>query len=206
MVRASPTALERALLRLDERIDALGAMPEFDIRPTVRQDQEIARRLGRLEALISQELPSRQGSGARKLLATARSHWANAMTSARPPEWAGSADAALETLAELSAAVGLASGRPSVLAGTAADVEKILLRAISRERRRPGQEEFYYLVRMNVAGLPTAAFGLAAEAVGAALVERGFDEEDEPPAELRLPIMERAIEIARTRGRGPAFT
>lgn len=80
------------------------------------------------------------------------------------------------------------------LSATPEDVEGILGRAIKREKRKPGKHEFYELPRLHVPGFPTEAFGLASEAVAAALAREGFGDEDEPPPELRLPILRAALE------------
>jgi hypothetical protein len=103
------------------------------------------------------------------------------------------AEATGETLNKLSAVIGEATGRPSVLSAAPEDVEAILARAIKREKSKPGKHEFYELPRLHVPGFPSEAFGLASQAVAAALAREGFGEEDEPPPELRLPILRAAV-------------
>ncbi|HEV3164127.1 MAG TPA: hypothetical protein VGZ22_08850 [Isosphaeraceae bacterium] len=197
-VRSSPTPLERALLKLDEQIDLLGGLPEYDVRPSAPQDRGVLRGLNRLNPLLGKAPRQSEMSRAEELLAKARSQWEGAIAASRPVEWATAADATLETLAELSDVIGFTTGRPSVLRASTDDVEAILVRALNRERRQPGKHEFYRLVRMTMPGLPSEAFGLASGTVGRALVERGFAEDGEPTVDLRRPILERAIEIVRT--------
>jgi hypothetical protein len=48
-----------------------------------------------------------------------------------------------------------------------------------------------------MAGLPTEAFELATQVVSAQLVAEGYGEDDEPPKELRMPLLRRALQSVR---------
>jgi hypothetical protein len=195
-VRESPTALERCLFGLDVLIDRLGALPEFDQRPAVDQDREVMAGIDELRMVAAAEFRVNGKDRPTELLSMLADKWSQATAATHPQEWARAADHAGALLIELSDFVAVMSRRPSVLRATAGDVEIVLRNAIARERSLPGTLDFYQLSRAHVAGVPTEAFAVASEAVAKALTDRDMDEEDDPPVELRLGILERATAIA----------
>jgi hypothetical protein len=118
VVRQAPTRLEAAIMKLDERIDRLGGLPEYDQVPSALQGRDVVRLIKRIRVLVPDEVRPRNRATALGLLDAIDSTWAVALAASRPAEWANASDPAQGMVRQLADLLGAANDRPSVLKAT----------------------------------------------------------------------------------------